>query len=49
MTIYENDVEKFNIIDDKIFVTNNIDYSKKKDSTYLKVIDFDGKELGWDI
>ena len=49
MTIYENDVEKFNIIDDRIFVTNNIDYSKKKDGTYLKVIDFDGKELGWDI
>lgn len=48
-TIYENKVAMFNIIDDKIFVTNNIEYSKKKDGTYLRVIDFDGNELDWDI
>lgn len=48
-TIYENKVSLFNIIDDKIFVTNNIEYFRKKDGTYLKVIDFDGNELNWDL
>lgn len=47
--IYENDIELFNIIDDKIFITNNMDYVKTSKDTYLKVIDFDGNDLEWDI
>lgn len=48
ITNYKN-VVVFCIANDKIFLTDSYEYYKEGETTYQKVIDFEGNELDWDI